>query len=138
MRRTIVDTGPLLAVLKTRDEDKEWAEQTLRQLPRPIVTVEPVLTEVAYFLHDSGQPWQPLVEKVVKGEIVIPFSTTELAAGAVRVADRFDCADFADACIVSLYEHLQAGAVVVTLDARDFKVYRTADRKVIRFLAPCR
>lgn len=136
MRKTIVDAGPLIALLRDRDRDKEWAVNTLRSLPRPIHTVEPVLAEVAYFLHASGQPWRPLLDKVARGEIVIPFPSAVLAAGAARLGDKFPDADLADACLVALYEQLGGAAVVVTLDRSDFKVYRTADRKVINFLAP--
>ena len=43
--------------------------------------------------------------------------------------------DFADACLVVMteqYKHCQ----VLTLDARDFSIYRRNDRQLIPFVSP--
>ena len=135
MRKTIVDAGPLIAIFKKSDPDKEWATFTLRQLPAPIYTVEPVITEVAYFLQSAGQSWAPFLERLNSGNIVVPSSLEDLSAAAIHLAESYPDADLADAAIVALYEK-QVNAIVVTLDTRDFNKYRTSKRKVIRFTSP--
>jgi hypothetical protein len=136
MRRTIVDAGPLIAVLKKSDPDKAWAEETLRRLPPPIYTVEAVLTEVAYFVAAAGGSWVPLLERLVRGEIVVAHPLSALAAAAIRVGSKYPSADLADAAIVGLYEQFNGDAIIVTLDHDDFTIYRTADRKLIDFVSP--
>jgi predicted nucleic acid-binding protein len=136
MRKTIVDAGPLIAILKKDDPDKAWAEATLRRLPPPIHTVEPVLTEVAYFVAAAGGSWVPLMERLLKKEILVSHPLAALAPGAIRVGNKYPQADLADAAIVALYEQLDGEALVVTLDHDDFTVYRTADRRVIDFVSP--
>ncbi len=135
MRKTIVDAGPLIAIFKKSDPDKAWATEMLRRLAAPIYTVEPVITEVAYFLQASGQPWIAFLDRLNKGKIVVPTSLADLSAAAIRLAESFPDADLADAAIVALYEK-QADAIVVTLDTRDFSKYRTSKRKVIKFTSP--
>lgn len=136
MTKTIVDAGPLIAVLKKEDPDKEWVERVLQSLPKPLYTVEPVLTEVAYFVAAAGGDWTAILRKLMGGEFVIPQPLSALAAGAVRLGEAYPQADLADAAVVSLYEHFGGDAVVVTLDHNDFTAYRTADRKVVAFLSP--
>lgn len=43
--------------------------------------------------------------------------------------------DFADACLVAMTERV-AASLVVTLDAKDFSIYRRHERQVVPFLAP--
>jgi predicted nucleic acid-binding protein len=43
--------------------------------------------------------------------------------------------DFADACLVAMTEKV-ADLLVVTLDAKDFSVYRRHERQVVPFLSP--
>jgi predicted nucleic acid-binding protein len=46
----IVDTGPLVAFLVETDLHHEWAVEQFRNLPAPLSTCEPVLTEAFYLV----------------------------------------------------------------------------------------
>ena len=48
---TICDTGPLIAYLNRNDPHHSWAVALMKQVRSPMLTTEPVLTEVAYFLR---------------------------------------------------------------------------------------
>ncbi len=43
---TICDTGPLVAYLNRNDPYHAWAVALMKQVPPPMLTCEPVLTEV--------------------------------------------------------------------------------------------
>ena len=47
MRAGLMDAGPLTALLNPNDEWHTWARDTLRRLPVPLLTSEPVLTDKA-------------------------------------------------------------------------------------------
>ncbi len=50
----LLDAGPLTALLNPNDENHPWALDTLRLLPIPLVTSEPVLTEALHLLRRDG------------------------------------------------------------------------------------
>ena len=47
MPAVLMDAGPLTALLNPNDEWHTWARDTMRRLPAPLLTSEPVLTEVS-------------------------------------------------------------------------------------------
>ena len=48
---------------------------------------------------------------------------------------RYDRMDLADACVVVMSETHES-TQVLTIDVKDFKIYRRNDRQVIRYVAP--
>jgi uncharacterized protein len=50
----LMDAGPLTALPNPNDEWHAWARETLRRLAAPLLTSEPVLTEVSYLLRREG------------------------------------------------------------------------------------
>jgi predicted nucleic acid-binding protein len=46
----IVDTGPLVALLDSREPHHAWARETLRSLQTPLHTCEAVLSEACFLL----------------------------------------------------------------------------------------
>ena len=50
----LVDSGPLTALLNPNDEYHDWARNTMRRFPLPLITSEPVLTEVFHLLRRDG------------------------------------------------------------------------------------
>jgi predicted nucleic acid-binding protein len=94
-----------------------------------------VLTEAAYFLREDDSSVDPLFELIERDVLRLAF---DLAAHWPRVRTllaRYDRMDLADASIVVMSE-LHTRDQVLTVDRRDFSVYRRHDRQVIDFVAP--
>ena len=132
---TICDTGPIVAYLNRNDPHHGWAVSLMRQLAPPLLTCEPVLTEVIYFLREDGMRIDPVFDMLEREVLRLDF---ELAAHWPRVRvlmSRFQSMDLPDAALVVMTER-HAQCQVLTVDRKDFSVYRRHDRKTIDFIAP--
>ena len=133
----LLDTGPLVAFLDANETPalRRWAVETLSVLPWPLCTCEAVLTEAAHFLRTP----RPLVEMVEAGELLIPFTLADQAPDLARIIGAYHGhkVSLADACLVRMSE-LWRDATIVTLDAKDFAVYRRFGREAIPYISPPR
>ena len=130
--RTVVDTGPLVALLNADDRHHAWAEAVLAELPAPLWTCEPVLTEVAYLTKRPS----PLLKMVAAGALRIGLDLEEQSSSICALLERYGPRmDLADACVVRMTE-LDRRSQVLTLDRRDFSIYRRNGRDMIPLVAP--
>lgn len=132
----LVDTGPLVSAFARRETKfKKWAESTLASIPVPLVTCEAVVTEAGHLLGSSER----LLEAIERKLIVCRFDLQRSVAEVRRLMDKYsDCPmDLADACLVQLYATFREGAAkVVTVDRRDFTIYRTLQGRRIACVFP--
>ena len=120
----------MVAYLNRNDPHHPWAVALMKQLAPPLLTCEPVVTEAAYFLREDDLDVGPLFDLLERNAIRLDFS---LAAHWPRVRtlmSRYRQMDLADAAVVVMTE-LYARCRVVTVDRRDFTVYRRNDRQAI-------
>lgn len=130
--KTILDTGPLVALFNANDRYHAWALDTFAGLELPLWTCEPVLTEAA---HLTCRPFD-IVEMVSERKLRLGLDLAEQAQGVARLLERYASRmDLSDACVVRMSE-LTRKCRVFTLDRRDFSVYRRNGREVIPLLAP--
>ena len=126
--RVLLDTGPLVA-LYARDDGRHAAvTQWMAGYRGELHTVEPVLTEAAYFL--PARTRAALAELAMSGALqlhtVDAAGYSRIAALMRKYADRDP--DWADIALVWLAE--AAGITrIATLDVADFSVYRINGRK---------
>jgi predicted nucleic acid-binding protein len=124
----IIDTGPLLAFLDKGEQFHRWAAQKIGQIRDPLLTCVPVITETVFLMQRNGMDTSPLFSFIQRGDLAIqpvfntPDSRKHIAHIIVKYADL--PADFADACLMSLYEATR-DARIFTLDSH-FTIYRTA------------
>jgi predicted nucleic acid-binding protein len=136
--RALIDAGPLVSYLIARDQWHDWAVEQFKRFPT-FATCDAVLAEacarLAYYGHDQSR----VIDFLVQGAVTADFSAARAAARISKVMKKYASRpmDFADACLVVMTEQVQ-NCVVVTLDAKDFSVYRRHEREVIPFLSPCR
>jgi predicted nucleic acid-binding protein len=107
----------------------------MKQIRPPVLTCEAVFTEAVYFLLEDGAGADPLFRMMEQNAIVLDF---DLAAHWPRVRAlmrRWEAMDLADASVVVMSE-LHRKSQVLTVDRKDFSIYRRNDRQVIDFLAP--
>lgn len=131
----ICDTGPLVAYLNRHDPHHAWAVALMKQVRPPLLTCEPVLTELAYFLREDDLSVDPLFELLDRGVLRLAFDLSAHWPRVRTLLTRYEQMDLADASVVVMSE-LHARCQVLTVDRRDFSVYRRHDRQVIDFVAP--
>lgn len=128
----ILDAGPLTALLNRRDRWHSWAVETLGGLEPPLWSNEAVLTEAA---HLTQQP-AAIMAHVRSGVIRVSFRVEDNAAHLARLLARYaPRMDLADACVVRMSE-LTRDCRILTLDRRDFAIYRRNGREVLPLLTP--
>jgi predicted nucleic acid-binding protein len=132
----ILDTGPLVTFLAAGLKHHDWVCQQWQRLRPPLITCEPVLTEVAFLLKREGCETDPIFALLERGVLRIGLEIEDqlpdLRALMRRYRER--PMSLADACLVRLAE-LHSGGVIFTLDA-DFRIYRRHGNKVIPVLMP--
>ncbi len=131
--RYILDAGPLIAVLNRGDQYHQWACETLERIGPPFYSCPEAMAEAAAL---TGQP-VAVVEMIQAGEIILAFDLSEQAAAVLALLKKYADRgmDLADACIVRMSE-LMRDCRVITLDRRDFAVYRRYGRASIPIIAP--
>ena len=100
-----------------------------------MVTSAPVLTEVVYFLREDQLDIDPLFQLLERGALRLEFDLSAHWPRVRTLMARYERMDLADASIVVMSE-LHAHSEVLTIDRRDFGVYRRNDRQMINFVAP--
>jgi len=133
----ICDTGPLVAYLNRHDPFHAWAVAVMKQVRPPMLTCEPVLTEVVYFLREDGLEIDPLFVMLERGALRLQFDVSAHWPRIRTLMARYEQMDLADASIVVMSE-LHANSEVFTVDRRDFSSYRRNDRQMIDFVAPAK
>ena len=134
---TICDTGPLVAYLNRNDPHHAWAISVMKQVRPPMLTCEPVLTEVVYFLREDGMPVDPLFQLLERDALRMDFDMSTHWPRVRTLMARYAQMDLADGAVVVMSES-HARCQVVTIDRKDFSVYRRNDRQAIDFVAPPR
>ena len=135
MKRILVDTGPLVAILSREDAHHRACVAALRDMSGPLFSCWPVITEAAWLLRRSPRAVQQLLRSMDAGFLeLLPLAGTEAKAIA-SLMNKYESIrpQLADAALVYLAgrEHIDT---IFTLDRRDFSVYRTARRRAFRIL----
>lgn len=135
--RVLVDTGPLVAWFDANDTYHASVSRFLDRYEGELLSTWPVLTEICHLLPESILPG--FMMWVARGGLTIadlpPSSALALADRMGKYADL--PMDLADASLIWLAENL--GVLnVLTLDRRDFGVYRTDRGKSLRNLLEVR
>ncbi len=130
----VLDTGPLVALLNRRERMHARVKAILPELPVPLLTVEPVLTEAIYLLKGSPRASRAVLTMLRNGLLRVPLAIEPQAQDVEALMTRFESVpmSLADACLVRLVE-LMPDASVFTFDS-DFTIYRTRKNRVIQLV----
>ena len=134
--RHIVDAGPLVALLSSRDHHHAWARGVLADVIPPALTCEAALAEAWHLLGRTANGQKALLDLIGSGTISVEFALMSELESVRRLVLRYRDRpmSLADACLVRLAE-LFDEATVITLD-RDFSIYRKHGRQTIPLIAP--
>jgi predicted nucleic acid-binding protein len=136
MRRLIVDTGPLVALLNTSDAHHAWTRGVLEKVEPPLVTCEAVISEACFLLRRVHGGPDAVLDLVQRGAVNVSFSLATETGPVRKLMARYAGVpmSLADACLVRMVE-LDDDAAVLTLDS-DFAIYRRNRRNVIPTIRP--
>jgi predicted nucleic acid-binding protein len=130
----LIDTGPLVAYLDSRDPAHSEVVERFDQFSGSLATTSAVITEAMHFV--SAAPTGPrLLAELVSASAIEVYDlcrSPELDA-AVALMEKYSDTpmDFADATLVLLAEALGLHDIL-TLDRRGFSAYRTRPGRAFR------
>jgi predicted nucleic acid-binding protein len=123
--RTLIDTGPIVAILSQSDQHHQRCADALAELRPPLLTCWPVVTEAQWLLRHDPAAVAGLFRAFETGLLaLLPVDETALPwlAAFLRRYPKIE-PDLADATLVHLAER-EGIHTIFTLDRRDFSVYR--------------
>jgi uncharacterized protein len=135
MKRVLVDTGPLVAIMSHSDQHHETCLEALHDLPGPLFSCWPVITETAWLLRRHPGIVRQLLDSISAGFLeLLPVQSAEAAEiGKLIEKYRNIRPQLADAALVYLAER-DGFDVIFTLDRRDFSVYQAGRKRAFRII----
>lgn len=135
MRGVLVDAGPLVAFLDRSDDHHLSVADALAEIREPLLTVWPAVVEAMYLLSFSRQAQDALWEMLETGIVgLLPLDGSDVPRMRELMDKYSDLPmDMADAALVRAAER-EGLQRVLTLDRRDFSVYRPARRGAFTIL----
>jgi predicted nucleic acid-binding protein len=132
---TLLDTGPIVAYLYSRDAYHDWAVEAFSEVQPPVITCEAVLTEACFLIERNRWPATRVLEYVLESEIRIGLQLEHEIEAIRGLMQRYANVpmSLADACLVRLAEITDLP--ICTLD-RDFAIYRAGRRRALTLITP--
>jgi predicted nucleic acid-binding protein len=136
MTHTLLDTGPLVALLDRAEKQHDWAVQQAAGLPARLLTCEAVISEAHFLTQNLPRARDLIARWFDEGWIQIGFDLQRHHAAAHALMTRYSSVpmSLADACLVRMSE-LHTHSRVFTLDS-DFRIYRRNKRQPIPLICP--
>jgi len=131
----IADTGLIVALLNRDDRYHQWALDIARTVSEPLLTCEAVLSEAGFQV--GAIQW--VLGLVREGFLKVAFDLSRNFDEVVDLAERYRdrTPDLADLCLIRMSE-VHVNLPVLTVDEKDFRVYRRNGRDVIPIVCPPR
>jgi len=131
----LLDTGPIVAVFDASDAYHHACVEALKRIKEPLITTWPVLTEAFYLLGFSWRAQDNLWEFIMRGGLEVLSLDVKMQARCRELMKKYHDLpmDLADGTLVVMAES-QGLEKVFTLDHKDFKIYRLANRKKLKLL----
>lgn len=133
--KTLVDAGPLIGWFNASDQWHGWSVEALRSRQGALHTTEIVLGEACHHLGGNTAAVHALLTLVRQGALVLHSLWPKHLLHTQELMAKFERMDAADASLVVLGE-LHPRAKLVTVDARDFRIYRRFGNELIPLMAP--
>ena len=132
---TLLDIGPIVAYLYSRDAYHDWAVEAFSEVQPPVITCEAVLTEACFLIERNRWPAMRVLEYVLESEIRIGLQLEHEIEAIRGLMQRYANVpmSLADACLVRLAEITDLP--ICTLD-HDFAIYRAGRRRSLTLITP--
>jgi uncharacterized protein len=128
--KALLDTGPWVALIDSSEDSHGQCVEWFEAYNGKLYSTEPVLTEVLYLLNFSLQAQHAAMDYVLRGIVTLVPTDIHALQSARMLMDKYADLpmDFADATLVVLASQSRI-LNIVTLDHRDFRVYRILSKK---------
>jgi predicted nucleic acid-binding protein len=135
MKGVLVDAGPLVAIMSRTDEHHKICVETLHNLPGPMYSCWPVITEAAWLLRGEAGAVRQLLDSISEGLLeFLALQSAEAAQIAKMMGKYKDLRrQLANAALVYLAERDDFD-LIFTLDRRDFSVYQRGRKNAFRII----
>jgi predicted nucleic acid-binding protein len=133
--KAIADTGFIVAFGNRDDRHHHWALELAKTITEPLLTCEAVLAEAAFHLGSTAYVLALVQDELLRVAFDCTRNLEPLLILARRYADRRP--DLADLCLIRMSE-LYPHHVVITVDEKDFRIFRRNKREIIPVLSPPR
>ncbi len=132
----LIDTGPLVALLKHQDQFHNWVKQEWSTIQPPLLTCEAVIAETCFLLKNTHRGYAAVMDLLSSGTIRVMLDLNQEALTIKAKMQRFESVpmSLADACLVRMTE-LFPESSIITLDS-DFRIYRKNRNQTISVLMP--
>ena len=135
MKRILVDTGPIVAIVSRADQYHKICTEALREMPGPLFTCWPVITEAAWLLGRDPIAVQQLLNSIDAGLFEMLALTTADAKPISSIMKKYRDIRIQLAGAALVHLAIRDGLdTIFTLDQRDFLVYRLPRGKSFRIL----
>jgi predicted nucleic acid-binding protein len=135
-KKIIVDAGPIIGFFDRKDEHHDWAAEQFSRF-KEFETCEAAVAEACARLAYAGFNQKAVIQLVREGVLKLTFDTGYNIGRIFALMDKYEDLpmDFADACLVVMTEE-EKDSLLVTLDKKDFSVFRRHGRDLIPILSP--
>ncbi|MDR9405081.1 MAG: PIN domain-containing protein [Halothece sp. Uz-M2-17] len=132
----IIDTVFLVAFLNSTEQYHPWVKGQLNNIPSPLLTCEPVITETLFLLVKIHRGEDMVFKLLTQNKIKIPFRLDQELESVRQLMEKYRSVpiSLADASLVRMSE-IHSNSIVLTLDS-DFRVYRKNKKQMINLVIP--
>ena len=126
-RDTLLDAGPIIALLNPRDAAHAAMRVAWDRNAKRFLTTEPILVEATHIVARGRGDHARVLEFLISAEIPVFALHLPMHEQCVHLLRRYSDIpmDYADATLVALADRLAVNRVF-TLDRRGFRAYRGA------------
>lgn len=131
----LLDAGPLIGLLDAADQWHDWSTNALSEVDEPLATTETALAEVCHRLRHLRPALQATLLMVAEGRLLVFPILSSRPQRTAEFLEKYPKMDAGDATLVVLSEQFPR-ARLLTVDRRDFAIYRRGDGRAVPTIMP--
>ena len=134
LNATLVDAGPLIALLSPRDHDHTRCVAFVRGFTGSLITTWPVVTEASHMLSPKVNAQIALLKWIERGALEVRHIDVEAARIIIAYTEKYRDRpmDLADASLVAMA--VETGITDVASIDSDFDIYRLPNKSKLKNL----
>jgi predicted nucleic acid-binding protein len=135
-KTVFLDTGPLVALFRERDQFHQWVKIELSKDDYGFITCEAVLTETLFLTHNLPEVLDSISGMIESGMMVVRSALASNPKAVFEKINKYNDlkTSLADISLLVLYEE-QKDSAIFTTDS-DFLIYRDSQGKKLNLISP--